>query len=231
VEPAEQPPPNLVFTADLFLMTPEGAVVGRPASTVRAGEERWVARRLAELGVPVLRTVRGTGTFEGADAMWIRPDAVLLACGLRTNEEGARQVAATLGELGVRVEKVRLGEGTMHLMGTLRMLDRDLAVAWPGRVPRRAVEVLDELGVNVVQAPDSPELISGQALNLVTLAPRRILMPAGNPVMHAFYRDLGIACREVTVDELAKAAGGVACMSGILRRRQTETQGAQEGGP
>ena len=48
-----------MFVADLMFMTPEGAILGRPASTVRAGEERLVARRLAELGVPILRVVRG----------------------------------------------------------------------------------------------------------------------------------------------------------------------------
>ncbi len=40
-------------------MTPEGAVVGRPASTVRAGEERHVAARLVSAsGAPV--TVMGS---------------------------------------------------------------------------------------------------------------------------------------------------------------------------
>jgi len=52
VEPPETPPPNLMFVADLMFMTSEGAILGRPASIVRAGEERFVARRLAELGIP-----------------------------------------------------------------------------------------------------------------------------------------------------------------------------------
>ena len=37
VEPAETPPPNQMFAADLMFMTPGGAIVGRPASTTRAG--------------------------------------------------------------------------------------------------------------------------------------------------------------------------------------------------
>ena len=47
---APLPPANQMFCADLFVMTPSGAIVGRPASTVRAGEERWIARRLADCG-------------------------------------------------------------------------------------------------------------------------------------------------------------------------------------
>ncbi len=37
VAPDGPPPPNQMFVADLMFMTPEGAVLGRPASTVRAG--------------------------------------------------------------------------------------------------------------------------------------------------------------------------------------------------
>ena len=78
VPPPSLPPPNQMFTADLFAMTPEGAILGRPASAVRAGEERWVARALADAGIPILHSVRGEGTFEGADLMWLAPDTALM---------------------------------------------------------------------------------------------------------------------------------------------------------
>ncbi len=218
VRPPEVPPPNQMFVADLFFMTPEGAVVGRPASAVRAGEERWVARALAELGVPILRTVRGEGTFEGADAAWLAPDAVLLAEGLRTNRAGADQVAATLAELRVRTHRTRLPRGTMHLMGQLRFLDEDLAVGWPGRLPEDAVGVLRDHGFETVWIPDEEEARRGHALNFVTLGPRRIVMPAGNPRTRAFYESLGAECIEVAMDELVKAAGAVGCLTGVLER-------------
>jgi arginine deiminase len=218
VQPLETPPPNLLFVADLFIPTPEGVILGRPASTVRAGEERLVARRLAELGIPILRSVRGRGTFEGADAAWIDPDTVLLATGLRTNPEGAAQVTAMLGEMGVQVVSVGLPYGAMHLMGTLRLVDRDLAIAWPGRVPYAAVEALRQRGIAVFFLPDEAEAINGSALNLVPLGPRSVLMPAGVPVSEAFYRSAGIDCRTVEVDELLKAAGGPGCMTGVLER-------------
>jgi arginine deiminase len=218
VEPPEIPPPNLVFVADLFLATPEGVILGRLASTVRAGEERLVARRLAELGIPILRSVRGHGTFEGADAAWIDPGTVLVATGLRTNAEGAAQVTATLGEMGVQVVPVGLPYGAMHLMGTVRLVDRDLAIGWRGRVPYAAVEALRERGITVLFLPDETEVIHGSALNFVPLGPRSVLMPAGVPVSEAFYRSAGIECRTVEVDELLKAAGGPGCMTGVLER-------------
>lgn len=218
LEPSATPPPNQMFVADLMFMTPEGAIVGRPASTVRAGEERWVARRLADLGIPILRTIAGRGTFEGADAAWIDPDTVLLGRGLRTNAEGAAQVAATLREIGVEVLQTDLPVGTMHLMGQLRFLDRDLAVAWPGRFAYSAIEALCARGYTVLLFPDEQEAVRGQANDFVTLGPRRILMPAGNPRTQSFYESNGIECHTVAVEELLKAAGGIGCLSGILER-------------
>lgn len=222
VEPAETPPPNLMFVADLMFMTPEGAILGRSASTVRAGEERLVARRLADLGVPILRSVRGRGTFEGADALWIDPQTVLLATGLRTNTEGAAQVASLLREMGVEVIPLGLPYGAMHLMGTLRFADRDLVIAWPGRVPYAAVEALRARGYTVLFIPDEGEAKRGMALNFVTLGPRRILMAVGNPITRAFYEAAGIACQTVDVDEILKAAGGIGCATGILEREMSQ---------
>jgi N-dimethylarginine dimethylaminohydrolase len=63
--------PNLIFMRDLFLMTPEGVLLGRPASTVRAGEERWAQLGLARAGVPLVGAIRGVGSFEVADALWV----------------------------------------------------------------------------------------------------------------------------------------------------------------
>jgi len=218
VDPEEAAPPNLMFVADLLFMTPEGAILGRPASTVRAGEERWVGRRLAQLGVPILRTVRGSGTFEGADAAWIDPHTVMLARGLRTNAEGAAQVRSLLREMAVDVVEVELPYGAMHLMGQLRFADRDLAVGWPGRVPYTAVEELRERGYQVLFLPDEDEARSRMALNFVTLGPRQILMPEGNPISQALFEASGIECITLGVDELTKAAGGIGCLTGVLAR-------------
>jgi len=103
-------------------------------------------------------------------------------------------------------------------MGQLRFVDRNLAIAWPGRVPYAAVEALRDLGFTVHFVPDEQEAKYGMALNFVTLGPRRILMAAGNPVTQAFYQKLGIACQTVEVGELARAAGGIGCLTGILER-------------
>ena len=220
VNPAQTPPPNLMFCADLLFMTPAGAILARPASTVRAGEERFIAQRLAALGIPIIRTLTGKGVFEGADAMWINPKLVLLGRGLRTNALALAQITATLHWLGVQSIILDLPYGTMHLMGQLRLFDHNLAIAWQTRLAVFAVEQLRQHGYTVHCLPDETEARVGHALNVVTLAPRHILMPAGNPITQAFYESLGVTCETVAVDELLKAAGGIACLTGVLERER-----------
>ncbi len=74
--------PNAVFCRDLLFMTPEGAIVTRPAMDARRGEERYMAKALADLGVPIIRTICGSATFEGAMGLWIDRHTVVLASGV-----------------------------------------------------------------------------------------------------------------------------------------------------
>ncbi|MCD4742857.1 MAG: amidinotransferase, partial [Desulfobacteraceae bacterium] len=208
------------FLADLFFMTPEGAVLGRPASSVRSGEEVHVARTLSELKIPILKTIRGDGTFEGADAAWINAKTVIVGRGLRTNDSGIAQLTSILNEMGVDVIAVDLPHGTMHLMGMLRFFDNDLAVAWPKRLAYSAVKALNNAGIHVEFIPDEIEAVSGMALNVVTTGRKRILMPAGNPKTQSFYESLGVECQTIAVNELMKATGAVGCLTGILKRRK-----------
>ena len=131
VDPDMPARPNQMFCADLFAMTPEGAILARPASIVRAGEERQVARALAEHGIPILKTLTANAKFEGADLIWLNRQTALLGQGLRTNAEAARQISRILEEIGTRLITVDMPVGTMHLMGMLRIVDEDLANSGP----------------------------------------------------------------------------------------------------
>jgi arginine deiminase len=218
LRPSATPPPNTMYMADLFFMTPRGAILSRPAMPVRSGEERLAAEGLASVGIPVLGSVCGGGTFEGADAAWIAPDRVLVGRGQRTNAEGTDQVRGFLDKMGVKVVAVDLPAEVMHLMGVLRFVDEKLALGWPGRLPGKAVEVLQIGGCKVLFPPDEEEL-NNMAINLVTLGPRHVLMPAGCPRTRRFLEEVGVSCRTVAVGELIKGAGGIGCLTGILKRK------------
>jgi arginine deiminase len=210
--------PNQLYCADLLAMTPQGAILARPASTVRAGEERWVAKTLAMLGIPILKTLTGTATFEGADLMWLDPVTAVIGRGLRTNQAAIDQITHLLAEMGITTLAFDLPFGTMHFMGMLRIVDRDLAFIWPRRTPFGLVTALKEQGFQVKSLPDEPEALSGMAFNFVVLGPKKIMLPAGNFQTLAEYEAMGIECIPVPVDELQKANGALGCMTGILQR-------------
>lgn len=210
--------PNLMFQADLLFMTPEGAVLARPASAARTGEEVVMARSLAQLGIPILRSISGAATFEGADAAWLNPKTVLIGRGLRTNEAGARQVASVLTDLGVDSIISDLPEGTMHLMGQLRFLDRSIALVWGRRIGQRIEDILREQAYEVLDVPDEDEARAGMALNFVTVGPREVVLPAGNPKTMQLLVELGVQCHAVEMSEIAKAAGAMGCLTGVLER-------------
>lgn len=211
--------PNAMFVRDLMLMTPEGAIVTRPASTVRAGEERLVSETLGQLGVPILMSVHGEGTFEGADVAWIDRDMCILAEGLRTNEAGADQVERMLREIGVTtVVRVGLPHGAMHLDGLLSIIDRDLAVVWPRRTPLKVVQTLRTRGFRFIEVEDEVEAQQELPLNSVAIAPGEIVMPAGGKRMRERFEAAGVRCHLVDVSECIKAGGGIHCMTGFLKR-------------
>jgi N-dimethylarginine dimethylaminohydrolase len=210
--------PNQLYCADLVAMTPQGAILARPASTVRAGEERWVAQTLGMLGIPVLKTLTGTATFEGADLMWLDAGTAVIGRGLRTNPAAIDQISSLLSEIGITTLAFDLPFGTMHFMGMLRIVDKDLAFVWPRRTPYALVTALKDRGFQVNSLPSEAEAVSGMAFNFVVLGPRKIMLPAGNSETIAAYQDLGIHCIPVPVDELQKANGAVGCMTGILHR-------------
>lgn len=218
VDPAGRPSVNQMFCADLMAATPEGVILARPASAARAGEERQIARRLADLGVPILASLTGEATFEGADLMFLDPATAIIGRGLRTNEAGIAQVSAVLDRIGIAALVVDMPFGTMHLMGMLRIVDADLAIAWPRRTPFAAVAALRARGIRVAFLPDEDDSTRNRAMNFVTLSPRRILMVGGCDRARDFYAGLGIDCTEVDCSELAKAAGAIGCLTGVLER-------------
>jgi N-dimethylarginine dimethylaminohydrolase len=211
--------PNSYFCRDVFAMTPVGAILARPASASRAGEERQAAAALARVGVPILHSVFGAATFEGADVAVVSQDLVFVAEGQRTNREGARQVAQAFSDAGVeQVEIVQLPYGCGHLDGMLNIIDRDLALIYPTQLPWRVYELLRARGYRFLDVPDAGEARHGMAINMVPLAPGVVVMPAGNPVTRAALEAHGVTCLEAEVDELMKGAGSVHCMTGVIHR-------------
>lgn len=212
--------PNQLYCADLFAMTPQGAILARPASTVRAGEEIRVARTLAALDIPVIKILTGVAVFEGADLIWVDPTTAVIGRGLRTNPAAIAQIASLLAEMGIEIHAFDMPYGCMHFMGMVRIVDKNLAYVWPRRTPLGLVALLREKGFDVRPLADLDEAMGNMAFNFTVLGPKKIMLPSGNPKTLAAYEDQGLDCICVPVDELRKANGAMGCMTGILGREK-----------
>jgi N-dimethylarginine dimethylaminohydrolase len=212
---------NLMYARDAFFATPEGAVIARMASEVRAGEEKFSTAALAVRSVPIRMSVGGDGFFEGADALWVNPSTVICGVGRRTNRQGAEQLEQVLSTMGVRVATFAVPPSIQHLLGMVQIVDKDLAFVRQEKAPVALSAFLREQGLRVVEIAESDEVSSRQAFNVVTLAPRMILMPAGNERTKKIFLDQGIeTVEEIDISEILKGAGGIACATGILAREQ-----------
>jgi len=189
------------------------------AGVARAGEERFLARALAESAVPIALTVGGTGTLEGADCLWLTPDKVLCGVGVRTNEAGYEQLRQLLERNGIECIRVPVPPEVQHLLGLMQIVAPGRALVRGDLASGDLLRVLDQAGVEVTAFPESEEIRQALAFNFLVVDRERVIAPAGTPGFHQRLRNAGIeivATAEVT--EYVKAAGGIACATGVLHR-------------
>jgi N-dimethylarginine dimethylaminohydrolase len=206
-EPTDARFSKAMYMRDPLLTVPGGAILGRLAPRMRRGEEPSVARALAEAGVPILRTITGTGLVEGGSFAKLTPTVAAFGTSIRCNDEGARQLEETLRPLGIELVVVPLGGFSIHLDGAFGMVDVDKALVDPQRVPYAFLERLKELRIETIWChPDE-----GWAINSLVLEPGRVLMCEGYPRTAEKLEARGIDVITIPYDEIQKNGGGIHC--------------------
>lgn len=87
-----------------------------------------LTKNVAAHGVPILRTINGTGTLEGGNFAIIDPKHAAIGYSQRTNMEGIRQVKEILEPLGMEVIVVPMTGYALHIDGAFTMVDVDKAL-------------------------------------------------------------------------------------------------------
>lgn len=211
--------PNALFCRDLVFMTPEGAIVTRPAMEARRGEERYAAKKLADLGVPIIRTICGSATFEGAMGLWIDRRTVVLASGVRTNREGYEMVEGELRRMGVTdILRMQIPYGHAHIDGLLNMASRDTAMIHASQVPYDVCDALKKKGIRLLECPSQIEAKEGLAINYVAIEPGLVVMPSGNLRSQELLEQNGIKVIPIDFDEILKGYGAIHCCTAFLKR-------------
>ncbi|MGB4587914.1 MAG: arginine deiminase family protein [Clostridiaceae bacterium] len=210
---------NALFMRDLVFMTPEGAIVCRPGIAARRGEERYAALALSKLGVPIVRTINGEGFFDGACAMWVDRQTVIIGTGSRANKEGASQVEYELRKMGVTdILYMQIPYGHAHLDGLINFVDKKTVMLFPWQVPYDVVKALLDKGFKVIEVTDIEEIKNKMCINVVALEPGKIVMPSGSPNTRKKLEEANIEVIEVDLTEIMKGWGAIHCMSVFLNR-------------
>lgn len=204
------------YTRDPFIMVKGGAIICRMGARIRRGEELATTRTLARIGVPILRTISGSGVMEGGSFAWLNAKTCAIGIGVRVNREGAEQVGEVLRRQGVDLLIVELTGYDIHLDVSFLMIDRDLALLNPMGLPFSFLEQLTARGIRYIEIdPADDPWIN----NSLAIAPGKLLMPEG-----ASNRTLDrLAAHGVTWTTLPYAAvqkngGGLHCSTTPLRR-------------
>ena len=206
--------PDLVYVFDPLLVADGGAIPLRPGKPNRAGEpavlEAWTASR----GIPTLGRIEAPGTIEGGDTFWLRPDLLCIGRTLRTNDAGARQLAAIAGG-DARIFDVPYWKGPaelVHLLSVISPVADDVAVVFLPLLPAGLFELLHDLGVRLVEVPEAEYATLG--CNVLAVRPGVAVVADGNPVTRRALEAAGVEVHAIPLGEVGEnGSGGVTCLT------------------
>lgn len=186
-----------------------GVIVCRMGRKRRRGEEALVAKKLGSLGVPILRTVHGTGIFEGGNFMLLNQENAVIGRGDLTNEEGERQVEEVLRVLGINLIRTALPHHVDHIDGVLGMAGKNLALVNTALMSHDFVRNLRDLGIKAIPSNET---------NVLVLRPGKILASRMSDEARKALEKEEIEVVLHDMSELGKALGGPRCSTCPLMR-------------
>jgi dimethylargininase len=211
--------PDAVYVFDPLLVTDRGAILLRAGKPTRRGEEQSLEEWTLGAGIPTIGRIEPPGTVEGGDTFWLRPDVLCIGRSLRTNRDGAAQLAALEGG---RAEIFDMpywrGPGeVLHLLSVISPVADDLAVVFRPLLPAGLLELLDELGVRTLDVDD--EEFETLGCNVLAVRPGVVILAEGNPRVTAALADAGCEVHTFAASEIGlNGSGGPTCLTRPIGR-------------
>jgi N-dimethylarginine dimethylaminohydrolase len=215
-----------IYVRDASVVCDRGLILCNMGKPQRLGEPAAQEAAIRALGYTVVGSVRNPGRLEGGDVLWLDERTLTVGRGYRTNDEGIAQlrtlVADSIDELVVVPLPHWRGTGDVfHLMSIVSPVDNDLAVVYSPLTPVPFRERLLDRGIGLVEVPD--EEFDSMGANVLTIAPRRCVVVAGNPVTRGRLEKAGVEVLEYEGREISgKGRGGPTCLTRPLRRARAE---------
>lgn len=216
---AETDSPDLVYTFDPLLVTDRGTIALRPGKPNRSSEPAIVEAWTSAFGIPMAGRIQAPGTIEGGDTFWLRSDLLCIGRTLRTNHEGARELAGLVGG-DVRIFDVPYWRGPaelIHLLSVISPVADDLAVVYLPLLPVGLWQLLREQGVRLLEVPD--EEFPTLACNVLAVRPGVVILAEGNPRTAAALAAAGCEIHTYPAAEIGiNGSGGPTCLTRPLLR-------------
>jgi dimethylargininase len=216
---AETDSPDLVYTFDPLLVTDRGAIPLRPGKPNRQVEPAAIEGWTLAHGIPTVGRIEAPGTIEGGDTFWLRPDLFCIGRTLRTNDEGARQLAALVGG-DVRVFDVPYWRGPaelVHLMSVISPIADDVAAVFLPLLPVGLWQLLQDLRFRLVEVEEEEYPTLG--CNVLAVRPGVVILAAGNPKVEAALSALGVEVHKYAATEIGvNGSGGPTCLTRPILR-------------
>ncbi len=216
---AETADPDLVYVFDPMLVADGGAIPLAPGKPSRRGEPAVLEAWTAAHDIPTLDRITGRGTVEGGDTFWLRPDLLCIGRSLRTNHEGARQLAAIAGG-DVRIFDLPYWKGPaelVHLLSVVSPVADDAAVVFLPLLPAGLHELLADLGTRLIEVPEEEYPTLG--CNVLAVRPGVVVVADGNPMTRRRMEAAGIEVHAIRLREVGEnGSGGVTCLTRPLLR-------------
>jgi dimethylargininase len=185
------------------VLTAQGAVLTRPGARSREGEVAAMRPVLRGL-FPVTVEIEAPGTVDGGDICEAE-DHFFIGLSLRTNEEGARQLASHLAGMGYTssVVDVRAMTSILHLKSGVSYVGNNILVVmeemagWEAFAGYELIRVVEDesYAANCVQVND------------------RVLVAAGYPRLTSELTARGVRPLVLDMSEFRKMDGGLSCLS------------------
>lgn len=212
---------NLIYCRDQFFRTLDGCVMAAMKSPLRQKEIPYSKATLLEHQIPVIAQLKSPSTLEGADVIHLAPGHVAIGIGNRTNIAGFKQAEMILTKQGITVHPLIVPHGIQHLLGVLHIVDYNLVLLRVALVDPTYQQLLSSFGFKIIPIPEHSEVTTKQAMNIVTVSPRVIIMPTDCPTIKNIYQDNGLEiAAEIKIAQLIKGAGGLACATGVISRKE-----------
>lgn len=218
VEMLSQVPPEkfkTLATRDSIVAVPGGAIVCRLGARVRRGEEAAATRKVVELGMPILRTIHGTGIFEGGSFALIDHRTAVVGIGARCNEEGARQVEEVLRPMGIDLLRVYLAGYRQHIDGAFTMIDVDTALISSTLLPFCFLEELKARGIRTIDISPEDDAFTP---NCLAVRPGRVVISETSDATLERLDKAGIDVVSIEYKNVYASGGGIHCTTAPLIR-------------